>query len=721
MHRVSLQPCISLLIIALALPLLSSCASPGGVMWDGDQHAREGRYTEALREYQVARRMKPELLEIDRKIRGVQIALLLDLGDRAIEEFRWQTAAGAFQEVRRLDPTHPDLDRREQRLLSARAQWHYDRSERALAFEDLALVLVELEQCLLLDPNHLLAKKLMRDTKSEVENRRARAETIFRVGIEEKSTGQLLNSIRIFEEVLTLNPDHVEAKEELESIGGSLDQWWIELGDRQSATGDWESAANSYEQATRREGSSVALFQKLRRARRESEALEASSTAEVALQKHDYEGAFRSLELAIHLTAEPEQIRTQFLRVQSTLAERLLETARDAIKEGRFNAAVCAFRRVTDVYPNHPRGRESYGHFLQRLEDAEIAFQSGYISFEQRDLSQAIENLTSCLELLPQFPHASDLLSLAERQLQLAESLYQRGRIAHEDGQPRRARIFFEECASIAWPFRDLEERLELVRSADFVRSGFPAVYQEGCRAQCERDFVRAVSCFLKTIESRPDSEEIATRLADSRSAVSQAMEFYSRAREAEGRFDLVSARNLYSRCVRACAPYRDAEARLVVIRNALDLLRRARRHEGRRELVAALSAYKDLAERFVDHPAARQKIVELEERLSELKRDEGNLLKAEVGGEPRRALAIAVSIRERCRDFQEIDRTYSRLLNAADYLDGQFFESSGAFELARQSYLRILLRAVDYLDARLRVEQCRRKQEQIQKRLREN
>ncbi len=721
MHRDSLQRCTFLQITFSALLLLSSCASPGGVMRDGDQYARAGRYAEALSEYQVARRMNPELLEIDRKIRGVQIALLLDLADQAIEEFRWQTAAGAFQEVRRLDPAHPDLQRREQRLLLARAQWHYDRGARAFAFEDLNLALGELEECLLLDPSHLLAKRLVLETKLELENRHTRAEKIFQGGIKERDAGQLVESIQIFEEVLTLNPDHTGAKEELERLGDSLAQWWIARGDSQSASRDWKSAANSYEQAIQRNDSSIELFQKLRRARRESEALEALSVAEHAFQKRDYEGAFRSFELANHLTAEPERVRTEFSKVQSALAERLLAAARDAVNVGRFNTAVGALSRVTEVYPDQPAGHDSYDQFLQRLEDAELAFQSGSLSFEKRDLSAATKNLITCLELLPQFPQALDLLSLAERQLQLAETLYQRGRMAQEDGMPRRARILFEECASITWPFRDLEERLELVRSADFANSGFPPIYEEGCRAQSERDFVRAVTCFQKAIEARPESEEIATRLTDSRSAVSQAADYYTRAREAEERFDLVSARNLYSRCVRAAAPFRDAEERLVVTRNALDFIDRAHRHECRREFFTALNVYRDLLEHHVDHPIAQQKIVEFEVLLSELKRDERNLLEAKDGGEPRKALAIAVAIRERCRDYQGIDRSYLSLLNSADYLDGQSFEARREFELARHCYRRIVERSPAYQDAKLRLEQCRNELEQPQKSLRQN
>jgi hypothetical protein len=109
-------------------------------------------------------------------------------------------------------------------------------------------------------------------------------------------------------------------------------------------------------------------------------------------------------------------------------------------------------------------------------------------------------------------------------------------------------------------------------------------------------------------------------------------------------------------------------------------------------------------------HSTASRRIVEIDRECGILEKEYESLERAEREGKHRVALGHAAKIRERCKDFRDVEERSARLEIEADYADGLAFEAQGDFPRAVKSYERCLSREPAHRDAKQRAENCRSK-----------
>ena len=690
-------------VLLLALLTLVGCSSAESRAVAGDEYMLRGQHSLALREYQVARRKDPRLFEIDRKIRSAQIAIYLGQGDRAIDAFRWSDAERALGEVRRLEPDHPELPTRFERLAHARADWHFDRGQKAMARGDVAAAIPEFEHCLALRPDHPRAAASITRAETELKERRVRAESAYRSGIAARDAGDLAEALRRFDETLLLDPSHPGAALELESTGDALVEQWIAEGEAAVARDDWSAALGLYEKAHEFDPRHRGLADRVRIARNEVEALTWISSGEDALAHDDLPRAFTCFEHALHLTSRREAVESRFRDVRDLYARTLAERARTLEDSGEHDGAIATVRVLLDVDPDHPGAAAWLTDLTVRLDDAEEFLLLARSAVEHGDLIAARGHFLACLESIPDFRDVPARLAAVEESLQLAEGLYERACLAQREKKVRRARILFEECLAIARPFRDSEERLERMRERVFANPGLPTRYEEGCRAQARRDAVTALECFLECERERPGAEDVATRITDLRATLERARTLHRRGVQAEARCDLETASAAFAECLELANPFEDASARLARIEDHRLRLRRAERREGARDLIGAVNLYREVAAQYGCHTLSNRRIAELDRTLDEIGRETQEMAKARRAGEPRRALAIALGIRARCSTHPQIDETIATLTLESDYADAAAFEAQGNHRRAARLFQRVATQDPKFRDAAAR------------------
>ncbi len=630
---------LSALATAALFLAVSGCASPESRAFRGDEYARRGQYSLALREYQVARRKDPALFDIDQKIHNTQVFLYLQQGDQATDACRFSDAERAYGEVRRLEPGHPDIDARFERMATLRGNWHFDRGQSALTQGNPTSAIQEFEQALIHRPDHPRAAEALARAERELASRRDRADQVYEDGIAARDGGDLEEAIRRFEEALRLDPNHSGAAVELESAGVRLVAAWIDRGDAAARDYAWGEALDHYEHALERAPRQPGLRHRVRRARLEVQAEEWITAGDTALDQRDWARAYECFDHARTLSAEPERFIDRLQRARDRHAEELFAAAQTAEREGRYDDALAGYHLVIEFHPGY-RGVQSICTSLaQRLEDADFAYTQGCASLDAGNLIGARERFNACVESVPGYLDAAERLRMTTKNIDLADSLYERACLAQRDGKVRRARVLFEECLALTRPFRDVDERLGATRSVVFPTPGVVVPgYEEGCRAQAERDFVRAVNFFERCESSRPGFEDVATRLGDLRNSVTQARSIYQQAVKAEERCDLASARDGFRQCLEVCTPFEDARERLTDLDNHLSMLRTAERLDRRRDLVAARELYMKVAIRYNRHPVANRRVGEIDLECVQVDKDYQILVEAQKNGRHRDA-----------------------------------------------------------------------------------
>lgn len=698
------------LLAALLLAALAGCTSPETRALRGDEYARLGHHALALREYQVARRKDPTLFDIDAKIRTTQVALYLQQGDQAAAACRWRDAERAYNEVQRVAPDHPEIEARLEKLAVARGDWHFERGQKLLIGGDPAGAITEFEQTLVHQPNHPRAREALSRAEHELAERVRLAETRYQDGLMARQRDELEQAMRRFEEALRLDPNHAGAAVELESIGAELVLHWMDQGDYAAMSYDWPAALEHYERARQYGADTPGLAHRIRTTKLEITADEWVRKGDDAFARSDWGTAYDCFERARHRSVEPERFIDRYRSARDRYAEMLFDDARSAEREGRYDDALAAYRRVSTFHPHFRDVQVVCRTLAQRLEDAENAYADGCHAVEGLDLMRAREHFLVCLSVVPGYLDARERVSQIDRELDLAASMYDRACRAQVDGDADRARILFEECLAITRPYRDIEERLDVARSVVFPGPDTNSDYVDGCQAQAERDLQRARKAFERCRDGDPEYRDTMVRLEDVVSALQRADDLYTQAFRAERDCELQKARDGYRECLELCNPYRDASNRLVKIDEAMRNLRHAHRLEAQMELVAAQKAYRQVSKRFDRHQFAKQRLHEIEQSLEQIDKEYRRLVDAEKRGELRVALSIAVALRDRCLGYEDVDERITRLEIEVDYQDAIEFESHDDHRRAVVCFERVVTRNPEYRDANDRLAVARQK-----------
>lgn len=706
----SLTRLLVVVIGASLLLTLTGCKSAQDRVLLGDDFYLQGDYSSALDQYRRARRKNPALADIDRKIERTQIRLLLQDGDAAVASARFSAARQAYEEVRRLDPGNQELDNRWARLSEAEAEWHFQRGQQFLAAGKPFSAIPELERTLEIQPSHSRAQAALDRARREQVERAARAEAAYNQGVQAQGLGQFEEAIKYFDRALELDPSHARAALDRASASAELVESYVRRGDASAEQGAWAEALDSYEKARSREPSSHWIGARIDHVRRELDAEKWIERGDRARERKDWQEAHDGYEQARLLTSAPERVQDRLNEARTALVTGLEATARAAEEDGRFDEALTSFRTILDVDPDHPQAGAWYDALTTRLWKAEAAYREGRAALRDANLVLARKHFRDCTEILPVYRDAAERLSDVRRELDLAETLYNRAREAARAGRQERAVILYEECLAITRPFRDAEERLEEAFAMAGAGADSYGPYNDGCRAQSQRNYERARTLLLTCQTERPGYRDVAARLEQISAALDRAATAYRRAEDAARRDQLEEARDAYAECLTACSPYRDANDRLAAIEASLALLSEAERLERERRPVDALDRYRKLLDRHPAHPGALARVRELDRECRELETDYALLIEAEQKKDYRGALGFAVKIRKLNSGYEDVEARVMRLETEADYADALSFEESGRWELAGRSYERCLQRDPKFRDAAVRRNRCREK-----------
>ncbi len=330
------------------------------------------------------------------------------------------------------------------------------------------------------------------------------------------------------------------------------------------------------------------------------------------------------LELCQRRTAEPAASAPGEGEISTTMRRGLLYFVK-----GRFREAREHFERVVERDPGHEEAQSFLAQAQMRTQagedalspdrSAEECFQEGCRWLHERNYSMAVVYFDMALEVEPTHEGAKDHREIAE--LRMREIRAEDKRLSEKkrkvDGiLGEGLRLFEAEAYSLARDkFREAlsidpmnteakkhrvlsEEKLyELERAQKSRGQGETAaeLARLGAEAMAKREYGRAVACFEKALESRPDDAEILRQRAAARTAAEKRDQEVAFLRK---RSDEAWQRGEYDEAVsflvklREVAPEdAEAEARLGQAQARADQRRRQREVAGRLEAVSQLFA----------------------------------------------------------------------------------------------------------------------------------
>ena len=452
--------CVALLIS------FAGCMSPEQRLARGDELYLQGRYSEALRHYQIARRKAPTLVGIDEKIHTTQIRVYIDRGDKCVQLRQWDAAQRAYEEVRRLDPDNGEIDERLDRLKVGRANHHFRRGQELMGRGNPFDAIAEFEQALALKPDHPRAATSLDQARRIKKDRETRAETAYQAGLRARDAARYEVAIRHFAQALKFNPHHVSAGLELRQAETSLVDGLIRDGDSSMATRRFHDALTAYQKAFERAPDRPDLASRINRAELEAQALNLVAEGDRALARKDWQQAFERFDAARRLTAEPEVFRTQFEQARNRFADDLYGTAQTHERAGRYDEALAVYGSIVGFHPGYRNVVRRHENLGRKLDSADEAYDAGCRAQQVCDLLTARDHFRRCVTILPGYRDATKRLDDVTTTISMAERLYERATRAETAREYPRARLLYEECLAVA-----LRQQLTILRrSAVFGR-----------------------------------------------------------------------------------------------------------------------------------------------------------------------------------------------------------------------------------------------------------
>ena len=451
----------TLLVFLLSLTL--GCASAGSQFEKGDLAYLNGNYEAALTYYRSAQRKDPLLVGLDEKIRVTEIRMYLQRGDLAVERFEWTGARQAYEEVRYRDPQNSELPGRLQALEHARADHHYRRGLALLEEGNPFEAIGELEEALRFVSDHSRARATLERARAEKRERETLARNAYEDGRRAWRDGKSNDALELLARAVELDPNHAEARNELAEVRHEIAASYVREGDESMDLKSWQAAIAFFGQALEVDPTFLGLDEKMRLARNELRAEEILERGHAAFERGEWQASFLAYDEAWGLTADRESFRGRHETAREQYALELYTSAQTFELDGRIDDALASLDALEAFHPDY-RDVDSVRQRLQwRGETARRSYAAGCRAHEAFDLVGAVEHYRACMQAVRGYRDVEGRLRSAHEDLEQAGQYYERALAAERAGDLERARIFLEECLSLAVPYRDALERLALL------------------------------------------------------------------------------------------------------------------------------------------------------------------------------------------------------------------------------------------------------------------
>ncbi|MEM9382015.1 MAG: hypothetical protein AAGB93_18815 [Planctomycetota bacterium] len=690
---------LALPLLALA-PLVALGCTSAGSQYDRAEAAylRED-YESALRYYQSAQRKDPGFEGIDEKIRVTEIRLYMRRGDLAVEQADWDGAQRAYEEVRYRDPQNPDVQARLDGLTEARANHHFRVGQDMLAQGNPFDAIREFEETLSLLPDHDRAAASLERARADKVDREERSATAFADGSAAWSEGRHAEALTLLEQAVELNPHSVEARRKLDSARHQMAEVLVAEADQLVADGRFDEAVQTYQEAREYDPEFLGLDERILRAEQEARAVVLVREGDLAFEGGDWQAAFEAYDEAWYLTSDRSAFRERWETSREQYALLVYTSAQSAELDGDVLSALADLDVLSEVYGEYRDSRSMRRRMEERLDGARRAYEAGCRAQQRRDLASAVEHLRACDRALANYRDTSQRLRDLEHDIETAGELYHRASMAEIANETERARSLYGECLAISTPYRDAEKRLARLRTSEIGAEA--DLYQQGRVAHTGRDLVQAREHYAGVQAAQPDGyRDVAEQLQDVDARLQEAEKLRTDAAQAYGAGDLDRAEELYVACFAKCTSFEEVPERLAAIEDARRALGDARRLADERRLVAARERYAGVLATFATHADARRRSDELRVTLDGIETDYAAMMDAHGAEQHRTALAHARSIRERCRDYRDVEELLPWLESEVDYLEATELEARSEHGAARILFRRCAERTPGFRDA---------------------
>lgn len=452
------------LIGAALLVGIGGCASATTRVANGDNYYIQGDYKRALEQYLTARRKDPTIPGLDAKIVETQVQVQLKLADRAIENQKWARAENAYRQVGRLDPEYRRLPEFLEALSQARADFHFERGQRAMAADNPFAAAQEFEVAISFQESFPQAKSALALALRRKAKREELAKAEFTRGQRSRNLSRFEDAITSFNTTLELNPHHPHAVRELAETQDQFASVLIRLGDSLLEAGDSGRALKKYRAADGYREADLEITQRIELARTEVRAAQHASTAADALERGQWELAYEEYSQAIALSREPRRFADGHEQSKQRLLEDLYQFACTEESAGHYWKALEAYDRALTLQEDFRDAGMRHRRLARSLPLAEKAYTLACQSLTNENLVQAEKHFLECAAAIPKFADVATRLLEVRRELGQAEDLYNRAVRAQSRGETTRAIVLFEECLSVTRPYRDGASRLEILQ-----------------------------------------------------------------------------------------------------------------------------------------------------------------------------------------------------------------------------------------------------------------
>ena len=466
------------LFLALLAVLPLACISASSHYERGEQAYLQGDFEAASRHYRSVKRMAPEFEGIDERIRITEIRLFMKRGDAAVARLDWVAAQEAYEEVRYRDPHNPELSGRLRDLTLARAEHHFLKGSRLFEGGDPFNAIPELERALAFRPDHPRTQELLDQARVVRREREAHAERLYQEGRTALTLGQREEALGLFTQAVELDPRHVQARQELSDVNVQIARELVAQGDVHMENEKWREAIRLFREAAEYDPNHLGLDMRILSAENEAYAEILLAEAHRSFEAGEWATAFAAFDEAWHLTESRETFRMRYETARREYAEDLYTESRSLEIEGRIDEALACLDTIENLYVEYRNTRQFRARLVQRRHDAARFFASGKRAQSVGDLVAARDFFTACKNAIANYKDVYARLDMIGVALEQAERLYVRALAAERFDDHARARILYEECLSLAKPYRDAFERLAELSSS--AASGSAAGSGEG-------------------------------------------------------------------------------------------------------------------------------------------------------------------------------------------------------------------------------------------------
>lgn len=355
----------------------------------------------------------------------------LSLAASALEDNDYEQAEAALGEARALQPDNARIKIFANRITQSRnmaaRKADLDRLLAEAGNLSLSGQLLEAEnlyrRILAVSPEHPAAQEGLKQVS---EARREQVSKLFAEGQQALDTGQVMPAIRLFEQALSLDPGHEQAKEALFSSHQLLENRRTELltkGRQAMGREQFDEARRWFEQAQQMDVSGQALTEFTELADKiRSKVDELVGQADLATRRGQYRQAGKLFRRALQLDPGhgPALAGSAALNaaIERTLAASMRE-ADQASRQGDDAKAAQAYRAILDINPDHPEALTGMRQARLRLsEDLEQTVMRGEDALRKGDLDEAHRALA---EALDQDPYHDRALQLRQHLEQLSQ------------------------------------------------------------------------------------------------------------------------------------------------------------------------------------------------------------------------------------------------------------------------------------------------------------